>query len=120
MLLATTLQQIEIPTSGSVLFFDLLNLPVTLIERARDIFDLGDDGGHSISALLRALPFERMKPALLSALQLAQMIGLLLKISQECAELALGKIILLAIARPAVVSFCSPLVPASIFVGAIE
>ena len=60
MLLSTTLKQIEIVTGGSVLFFDLLNLPVTLIERARNVLDLGDDGGHCVGALLRALPFERM------------------------------------------------------------
>jgi len=44
MLLSTTLKQIEIVTGGSVLFFDLLNLPVTLIERARDGLDLGGGG----------------------------------------------------------------------------
>ena len=48
------------------------------------------------------------------------MIGLLLKIGQECRELALGEIVLLAIARPAVASFLSRLAHAGIFVGAIE
>ena len=68
MLLLATLKQIEILTSGSVLFFDLLNLPVTLIERARNVFDLGDDGGHGVRALLRALPLKRMQPALFGTL----------------------------------------------------
>ena len=120
MLLSTTLKQIEIVTGGSVLFFDLLNLPVTLIERACNILDLGDDCGHGIGTLLRALPFERMQPALFGALQLAQMIGLLLQIGQKCRELALGKIVLLAIARPAVRSFRIWLGHAGIFIEAPE